>query len=170
MPEIKRILAMHLLERLISEAPPDEDAERNTDLMVLALNTDVRIGCRVRRYKYFEKYSGQFTIRNTRPSGVKSELTKILENWGRYLFYGISNEAETGFVTWVIGDLSVFRLWFNQQLFLSPARVMPGEPVINPDGSSTGLAFNIKDLPAEFVIARKEPLPIDDVDPDDLPF
>ena len=92
LPEIKRILGEHL----ISEPPIEEDAERNTDLMVLRLDA-VRIGCRVRKYEYLKQYGDEFTIRAGRPTGAKTELTKIIEGWGNYFFYGFSDEpvAET---------------------------------------------------------------------------
>jgi hypothetical protein len=89
--DIKRILGEHL----IGEPPMEEDAERNTDLIVLRMDA-VRIGCRVRKHKYRDSYQDEFTIRAGRPSGVKTELAKIIEGWGDYFFYGFSNEDETG--------------------------------------------------------------------------
>jgi hypothetical protein len=58
LPEIMGILGKHL----ISEPPVEEDAERNTDLMVLRLEA-IRIGCRIRKHKYLDKYGDEFTIR-----------------------------------------------------------------------------------------------------------
>ena len=51
LPEIKGIIGTHL----ITEPPYEEDAERNTDLMVLRLA--IRIGCRVRKFKFFRGVS-----------------------------------------------------------------------------------------------------------------
>ena len=51
LPEIKRILGEHL----IAEPPVEEDAERNTDLIVLRLDA-VRIACRVRKFQYLALY------------------------------------------------------------------------------------------------------------------
>ena len=60
---------------------PKEDAERNTDLIVLKLDA-VRIACRVRNHEYITRYGDEFTIRAERPSGVKTELAKIIDGWG----------------------------------------------------------------------------------------
>ena len=73
LPEIKR----HLGQTLISTAPIQEDQERNTDLIVLTM-APLRIACRIRRFDQFAPYGHQFTIREGRPSGAKTELTKII--------------------------------------------------------------------------------------------
>ena len=90
LPEIKRILGEHL----IGEPPEEEDQEHNTDLMVLKMDA-VRVACRVRRNQYIDRYGDEFTIRAGRPNGSKTELTKIVEGWGDYFFYGFSDENET---------------------------------------------------------------------------
>jgi len=149
--EIKRILGEHL----ISCAPVEEDTDHNTDLIVLKLDA-VRIACRIRRFSYFEKYPNEFTIRSGRPSGVKTELTKIIEGWGDYFFYGFSNKTETGLIAWVLGDLKVFRLWFNREI-VSKGGKIPGIPQVNNDGSSCFMAFGLDKMPDKFVVARKEP-------------
>lgn len=148
LPEIKRILGEHL----IGEPPIEEDQERNTDLIVLKMEA-VRIGCRVRKYKYIERYSNEFTIRAGRPSGVKTELTKIIEGWGDYFFYGFSNKQETGLFKWVLCDMDVFRLWFNTKLVQNNG-IVPGIKKNNTDNSSFFLAYNVSDLPANFVKAK----------------
>ena len=148
LPEIKRILG----EYLISAAPMEEDAEHNTDLIVLKLDA-IRIACRIRRYDYLARYPNEFTIRSGRPNGCKTELTKIIEGWGDYFFYGFSDEQETGLAAWSLCNLKVFRLWFNEQLFTH--KQAPGQKQNNGDGSSSFRAFSIFALPGEFVIARK---------------
>src|SRR3990167_9164949 len=85
LPEMKRIVG----ECLIGEAPLEEDARRNTDLIVLRLEA-VRVGCRVRRAIYLARYGHEFTIRQDRPSGAQSELEKIVAGWGDYLLYGFA--------------------------------------------------------------------------------
>jgi hypothetical protein len=154
LPAVKRILGEHL----ISAAPFAEDAERNTDLIVLRLEA-VRIGVRIRSARYFDRpaYRTQFTIRAGRPSGVKTELTKIVEGWGDYFFYGFANPTYTDLLGYTLGDLRVFRLWFNQQLARLAPGAYPGERHPNKDGSSFFYAYNIADLPAAFVIARAYP-------------
>ena len=146
--DIKRILGEHL----IGEPPVEEDQERNTDLMVLKMDA-VRIGCRLRRFfPHYERYNHQFTIRAGRPSGYKTELTKIIEGWGDYFFYGFTNEKDTELYAWGLADLKTFRLWFNRQLVINKGGI-PGEPQNNNDGSSSFIAFNWWDMPDDFIVS-----------------
>lgn len=150
-PEIKSILGVHL----IGEPPVEEDAERNTDLMVLKLDA-VRIGCRIRKNSYLRSYGDEFTIRQGRPkTGNKTELTKVIEGWGDYFFYGFCDEDEHRLSAWMIGDLKVFRLWFATELWRLPPGRSPGFEKANFDGSSTFISFKIDDLPPEFIVGRK---------------
>ena len=146
LPEIKRILGEHL----ISEPPVEEDMGHNTDLVVLRLDA-VRIACRVRRYGYLERYGGEFTVRTGRPSGAKTELTKIVEGWGQYLFYGFADEQESKLSRWVLGDLNAFRIWLMR--FLSKSQTMPGNENFNGDGSSSFRAFQVNEIPG-FIVAQ----------------
>lgn len=138
----------------ISEPPIEEDQERNTDLMVLKMDA-IRFGCRIRRNFYYnDKYKDQFTIRIARPSNNKTELTKIIEGWGDYFFYGFSNEDESDLCDWFIGDLKVFRLWFNSCLWKNKIK---WELKYNNDKSSDFMAFNKCDLPPEFIYSSHKP-------------
>lgn len=150
LPEIKGILGLYL----IGEAPTEEDQSRNTDLIVLRMEA-VRIACRVRRHQYLERYGDQFTIRAGRPSGVETELTKIIRGWGNYFFYGFCNQEEERLSRWLLGDLSEFRLWFQRESCERKGRA-PGERQPNGDGSSHFLAFSIGDLPPPFVVASSQ--------------
>jgi hypothetical protein len=149
LPEVKRILANHL----IVEAPAEEDMQHNTDLIVLKLDT-VRVACRLRHYEYLflKDYKNEFTIRSERRSGVDTELPKMLSGWGDYIFYGFANQEATELLAWVLGNLKVFRLWHHRELW---AKRRPGEECRNGDGSSFFMAYRIADLPAEFVVARQ---------------
>ena len=155
LPVVKRILGEHL----ISAAPLAEDAEHNTDLIVLRLEA-VRIGVRIRSANYWTKpdYRGDFTIRAGRPNGHKTELTKIVEGWGDYFFYGFATPDYNDLIAYVLGDLRVFRLWFNQRLAQLPRGQYPGQRLENGDGSSFFYAYKITDLPAAFVVARAMPV------------
>jgi len=147
LPEIKRILGEHL----IGEPPLEEDQERNTDLIVLKMEA-IRVGCRVRRNEYLKRYPDEFTIRAGRPSGIKTELTKVIEGWGNYFFYGFSDLEEINLLKWSLCDLNVFRLWFNRRLATGK---MPGFKKENKDNSSSFIAFNFSQLPSEFIIAQE---------------
>jgi hypothetical protein len=143
LPRVKQILAQYF----VVEAPFEEDARRNTDLIVLKLDA-IRVACRIRKNRYVTEYPDQFTIR---VSGSKSELTKILEGWGDYAFYGFAaGDDSNELAAWVLGDLKVFRLWYFRELWSGNR---PGIDIPNGDGTQ-GLAFEINWLPPEFVIAR----------------
>jgi len=150
LPEIKRILGEHL----IGEPPIEEDQERNTDLIVLKMDA-VRIGCRVRRHKYYLHYFDEFTVRAGRPSGVKTELTKIIEGWGDYFFYGFSTPDETTLIHWVLIDLKKFRLWFNRSIIDKKGK-LPGILKTNRDQSSSFLVFSLKNLPENIFLAQSK--------------
>lgn len=149
LPEIKAILGRFL----IKEASREEDAERNTDLVVLKMDS-VRIACRIRRNAYLGSYGNQFTIRSGRPSGIKTELTKIVEGWGNFLFYGFSNKEETQIEQWKIADLNVFRLEFNRKICALPRLQIPGYTQKNQDRSSSFLAFDWCQFSKGLVVAQ----------------
>jgi hypothetical protein len=149
-PEIKSILGYYL----IGPAPEDEDREHNTDLIVLSMRP-VRIACRVRRFKYWRSYRDEFTIRCSLPNGYKTELTKIIEGFGDYLFYGFADEDEFTLHAWALAQLNTFRLWHSRQLARSGAMDFPGIQKPNHDGSSEFRAFKWLDFPGDFVIASK---------------
>jgi hypothetical protein len=148
LPEIKRYLG----EYLIAEPKEiEEDKRHNTDLVVLELRA-VRIACRVRRDIYYVKYGNEFTIRSSVPSGNKTELAKIIEGWGDYIFYGFGDGEHL--THWFIGDLKAFRLWFSIQI-VKNGGTLPGKVKENADGSSNFRSFNKYDIPG-FIIADKE--------------
>ena len=149
LPEIKSILGRYL----IGEAPREEDAEHNTDLIVLKMDA-VRIGCRMRKYDYLIMYGDEFTIRSGRPSGMKTELTKIIEGWGDYFFYGFSDADETQIARWTLADMKVFRLWYNRKLARAKSMSFPGIKKDNSDGSSSFVAFRWADFPDDFIVSR----------------
>ncbi|MCP5099898.1 MAG: hypothetical protein GY943_30460 [Chloroflexi bacterium] len=146
--QIKGILGVHL----IGEPPMEEDAERNTDLMVLRMDA-IRIGCRVRKNNYLNKYGNEFTIRSWRPSGAKTELTKLIEGWGDYFFYGFCDAGETKLIRWTLADMRVFRRHYAIMLARSKPGVIPGITKNNTDGSSSFAAFKWSQFPSDFVVA-----------------
>ena len=150
--EIKSILGVHL----IGEPPVEEDAERNTDLMVLRMDA-VRIGVRVRKHKFLEQYGDEFTIRSGRPSGTKTELTKIIEGWGDYFFYGICDESETRLESWGLGDMRAFRIEYMRMLVKLNAGKTPGQAQNNTDNSSSFVAFKWKSFSDDFLVASMLP-------------
>lgn len=149
LPAVKTAIAAHL----ISEAPIEEDMKRNTDLMVLKMD-QLRISVRIRRHEYLYKlnYRNEFTIRKSVPSGVETELGKVISGWGTHIFYGFAGKQNYELAAWMLGDLNLFRGW----LFKATCKnrgILPGQDVPNGDGTR-GQAFTIADLPDDFVIAR----------------
>lgn len=146
--EIKQILGLYL----IGEPPIEEDAERNTDLMVLKMDA-VRVACRVRTNWYLNErnYKNEFTVRSNRHSGTKTELRKIIEGWGDYLFYGFGDEQCKKLEHWHLLDLKVFRSSFYNMVYKGE---IP-EQIQNKDGSSSFMPFQINDFPGNIIIAKK---------------
>jgi hypothetical protein len=150
-PEIKSILGRYL----ISEAPAEEDRERNSDLMVFRFSNEVRVACRIRRHKYHQKFYNDFTIRCSRPTGQRTELGKLMTGWGSHFFYGFSNADETALCDWFLGDLTELRDWAYRELIQNAGR-MPGHRMSNHDGSSDFWVFDRSALPAAFFVADAE--------------
>lgn len=154
-PEIRMLIANYLAPSLIGESTIEEDQKRNTDLLVLKMDT-VRIACRIRRHKYFSmgECRKEFTIRTVRPTGSETELSKVVRGWGDYIFYGFSDEKEEKLIQWFIGDLSLFRLWFNWELSKLPRGIVPGEEKQNRDESSEFRVFKLDSMPEEFIVVK----------------
>ncbi len=69
----------------------------------------MRVAARVRRPGYAQRYPHQFTIRSQVASGAQTELSKIVNGNGDWMFYGHSNAAQTGLDAWWLIDLNAFR-------------------------------------------------------------
>jgi len=145
--EIKGIIG----QSLMSEPPVEEDRERNTDLVVLRMDA-VRVACRIRRNEYLDRYSHEFTIRAGRPSGTKTELTKIIEGWGDYIFYGFADEDEESLAAWFLGDLNAFRLYHSKCLVRNKG-ILPGKYKNNTDNSSNFHAYDWAEIPG-FIVSK----------------
>lgn len=102
-PQIKQIVGPFLLEPASFEL----DAKQATDLMVFSAR-DMRVAARVRRPGYADRYPYEFTIRCKRDSGAETELSKIVNGWGDWLFYGHADTSNWISRWWLI-DLDSFR-------------------------------------------------------------
>ncbi|WP_417272741.1 hypothetical protein [Celeribacter halophilus] len=103
-PEIRNIVGGQLLQ----VAPDDLDQHNATDLLMLDAR-DVRVAARVRRPGYAARYPHQFTVRSRVPSGAETELSKIVNGHGDWMFYGHANLAQTAIESWKLIDLNAFR-------------------------------------------------------------
>lgn len=146
-PAMKGICGRHLID----EAPFEEDAKHNTDLIVLTVD-ELRVACRARRWKYRNDYGDGFTIRSYRPNGYRTELAKVIEDgWGDYLLYGFGHDNppfSPRFVAWTLARLDVFRAYVARQ----PGVIHPNRWVPNDDGTEF-VPFCWSWFPPEFVIA-----------------
>lgn len=104
LPEVQHIVGRHLLDA----APALNDMREATDLMMLNAR-DKRIAVRIRRHGVANIFPYQFTIRAKVASGAKTELAKIVEGNGDWMFYGHSNATGSGLELWWLIDLNVFR-------------------------------------------------------------
>ena len=140
-PEICRIVGAHLLE----VAPEPLDLHHATDLMTF-LGRDLRIAARVRRHGYAGRYPYDFTIRSRVGSGATTELAKIVNGEGDWLFYGHANASETGFDLWWLLDLRAFRAGLIRQA-ANGWPIRSGDKA-NPDGTWFKW-FDIRSFPSE---------------------
>lgn len=153
-PQIKNILAQYL----IVQASDKADMEQNTDLIVFEMGM-VRTACRVRRIKYLREYPDDITIRCELKSGHKTELAKIMEGWGDYFFYAFADEDEKNIIAWVLCDFKVFRLYLYRYMFEHQGK-LPGIEKPNKDKVTALRAFNLKEIPSSFVVARHRSIPV----------
>ena len=147
-PEIKQILG----NLFISTAPEKDDLERNTDLMVFRSGR-VRIAARMRRFEYFERYPDEFTIRYSRASGTKTEIDKIMEGWGDYIFYGFSDKEDESIYAYTVADLNVFRKSFWQSI--KRQGEIPGELNKVKQNKCCFRAFKWGDFPKEMMLEQR---------------
>jgi hypothetical protein len=136
--------------RLLDVASFEVDTKQATDLIVFKAGS-VDIAARVRKHEYFARYPHEFTLRAARPSGVPTELEKILDGWGDWMFYGYATEAASMRVPppdvkylvqhWMILQLDTFRYyWQYEQAGKRCSRRL------NNDGTQF-LAFDVRTMP-----------------------
>ena len=145
-PQIKSIVGSHLLQA----APDMLDMTQATDLVMLDAR-DMRIAARVRRPGYADRYPYQFTVRSRLPSGAETELSKIVNGKGDWLFYGHANASQTAVERWYLIDLNAFRAALIRQ----GAEGLCWGNKCNPDGTRFTW-FDVRSFPADppLVVAR----------------
>ena len=100
MPSVKSILG----QAIIAESTFEEDTEQAFDLITPSSR---KIACRVRDYDKYKQYIQEFTIRSQSYHNRKTEIHKILEGHGDWMFYGFTQGNDVKY--WSIIDLDVFR-------------------------------------------------------------
>ena len=152
-PQIKAIVG----PRLLVESPLDLDREQATDLFLFTAR-DMKIAARVRRPGYLEKYPFDFTLRSQRDNGSTTELSKIIDGFGDWLFYGHCNESDA-IVSWWLIDLHSFR-----SALIRHKRIDGVHLAINSKCNGDGthfVAYDLRSFPSRpsILIASSHPLP-----------
>ena len=150
LPQIKQIIG----ETFLDAGGGKEEQQENTDL-ILRMDT-LRVACRVRDYKYLERYGGEFTIRSKRQGGIDTELKKCVNgSYGNAIFYAFADENRQHLIHWTIGDLKVFRDWFIRELIKLNKGEIPGQEFSNADGSSKFRVYKWGQIP-NIIISSSE--------------
>ena len=133
LPSVIKILAPLVGERLLTPATDAQDRLEATDVVVLATG-GWRIAVRTRAHGYADRYPHEFTLRGGRRSGVPTELTKIVDNWGTWLFYGHQAAPDpcVEIDPWMVVDLAKLR-----SAFIRCPRLLHG-----PFGELSGITPN----------------------------
>lgn len=130
-PQIKRIVGPYLLE----PAPLEVDTKQAADLIILRAR-DMTIAARVRRHGYADNYPYEFTLRSRRDSGSKTEMSKITDGWGDWMFYGHEEHPNNGKLgRWFLVDLHAWRAHFIREGQRTRKSIVHGEKS-NGDGTS----------------------------------
>ena len=123
-PEIRRLVGPFLLVPSSFEV----DTKQAADLVVLT-GRDLTVACRIRRAGYAEQFPDQFTIRAVRGSGATTELEKVVNGFGDWLFYG--HECGESIAPWMLINLAHFRAHLIRN-----RRVLRHGTTANGDGTS----------------------------------
>jgi len=135
---IKAILGNQFITKDI-----EADEQQGTDFLIYTIKP-LRVAVRLRRYDYY-KYKDDFTIRWSRPSGVKTEYQKIKEGLVDYILYGFLDNDEKEIIYYFIGDLKIFR-----NANINPYKIVPNKPIHDSDMA----VFRLQDFPVEFIIKQ----------------
>ena len=146
---VRTLVGPHLL----INAPLERDKREATDLIVLlARNMTIAVRLRRRSAGYWRTFGDQFTIRCERDSGTMTELAKIVNGWGNWLFYGHANDL-FGVYPWMLVNLNSLRALFIRKpdLLHRPDGIRSGRKS-NGDGTHF-MWFATSQLPADVIIA-----------------
>lgn len=146
-PAISRIVG----PKLLIPAPFEVDAKQATDLIVLRAR-DMAIAARVRRPGFADLYPFEFTIRSKLDSGTKTELSKIVDGWGDWMFYGHAASQGDGFARWFLIDLHKFRAALIRDGMRGGDQIQ-WEQKSNKDGRTHFVAFDLRSFIPTILVA-----------------
>lgn len=156
-PKLKQIWEATLVEHNVSrivEAPFAEDYYHATDMFAVTEKAFLRLANRVRSFRHYESYEGDFAIRSV---GYPSELHKIVYlGYGDYYLYAFENFEGTSIFAWVVLDLNVFRIEYLHALDvkergLNERRIMWED--VAPERENAFRAFKLETFVPEIVVA-----------------
>lgn len=116
------------------------DLKEGTDFLTYTIKP-FKVAVRLRRFSMFVKYPNDFTVRWSRPSGIKTEIHKINEGLVDYILYGFINQKETKIIKYFIGCLETFR-----ESEVKPVAILQNNP---PDSELA--VYKISQFPPEFI-------------------
>ena len=142
MPSVKSILG----QVIIDTSTYKQDTEEAFDLITLP--TAKKIACRVRDYDKYNKFMDEFTIRSRTKYGKKTEIHKIKEGFGDWMFYGFGKNKRV--LKYSIIDLNVFRENVEHISF---------QNIKNNDGTEFAV-FKLGRFPSNIIIKTNIDIPI----------
>lgn len=151
--EIRRIVGPQLLK----PTPLEMDREQAADLYVFTA-ANMTIAARVRRPGFVERYPYEFTIRSCRESGAVTEMSKIIDRWGDWFFYGHADIANV-ITNWWLIDLHSFRAALIRHRRHTQVRLSFSKQS-NHDGTHF-FAYDLRSFPEQppILIGSSHPLP-----------
>lgn len=145
-PAIKKIVGPLLLE----ESSFEVDTQQAADLVILNAR-DKTIAARVRRAGYADRYPYEFTVRSKRDNGARTELEKMVDGFGDWMFYGHAHEDGMNVSRWMVINLASWRAALIR-------KQAPYQKQSNGDGTHF-VAFDIRALPQSVLIAASFHVP-----------
>jgi hypothetical protein len=138
--------------KLIIPAPIEKDVRESTDLIILKAR-DMRIAMRMRSpwnkdRQPPERYYYDFTVRTHRDSGKKTELAKLSEGYGDWMFYGHADPDIAGVISqWMIINLHSWRAQLCR-CGLNKKITPPGDPDYreNRGDGTYFVAFDVREF------------------------
>lgn len=99
----EKIISISSKLAFVNTANFEKDTKYSTDLILKTIQGDIAVRLRRSHIEYRD-----LTIRAKRDSGIKTELEKIKEGWGRWYFYGWVSK-QNKIEDWIFVDLNKLR-------------------------------------------------------------
>ena len=142
--QVVRIIAPYL----IKVADPEVDKKENGDFQI-SFPRNGTVGCRLRKPD-MARYVGEVTFRSRARNGGKTEITKIIDGYGDYFFYGHVNNASVIWHWYLIDYTKLRALFIRRRELIDHAKA---NQVTNRDGTKF-IVFNVEEQLPEAVIAQ----------------